>query len=108
MSEIEILTNRIVVLEGIINTLVKPDRYMFEKNIELAVGQTFKTNTASKLGVFGATPVVQQTSTGITGNMGVVGGAAVTESNTFFGNGATGFTIGDIVHHLKAYGILPN
>lgn len=63
--------------------------------------------TVTKLGLFGATPVVQPSTTGeATGYTGAAG-TALTHTDTFTGNSGTkAYTINDIVKHLKAVGIL--
>lgn len=74
-------------------------------------GQTFMTATANsggvQLGVYGATPVAQHSSTGET--TGFTGGAstACRVDSTFTGNvGATAYTLSDVVKALKNFGIM--
>lgn len=56
---------------------------------------------AKQMGFFGATPVVQQTTSIASATRTAVGGAAVNTNDTF-----GGYTIGQIVTALKAYGLL--
>lgn len=69
MNEIENLQNQINELKKIIDFLVFPDRYLFQRDIELFNGKNIKIGVStgtkigqsnSKIAFFGATPVVQQ------------------------------------------------
>ena len=59
------------------------------------------------LGVYGKTPVAQPSSTGQTAGFTAGAGTAVLSDSTFTGGtGTKAYTIGDIVKHLKAVGII--
>jgi hypothetical protein len=58
-------------------------------------------------GVYGKTPVAQPSSTGQTSGFTAGAGTAVLSDSTFTGGtGTKAYTIGDIVRHLKAVGII--
>lgn len=84
----------------------------FIDGLNITLGTTTGTkigvSALAKLGLWGATPVVQPSSTGETaGFASVIGGVAVDSNDTFTGNvGTKAYTISDIVKHLKAVGIL--
>ena len=62
---------------------------------------------ADTVGFFGATPVVQPSSTGEVDGFTVGTGTAVTDDSTFTGDvGSKAYTIDDIVKHLKNLGLL--
>lgn len=67
------------------------DRAYFERGIDLAPNTFLKTGSTVQLGLFGATPVTQQsavaTASGCTGNADDV--------------------VNDVVSKLQAYGLLP-
>ena len=68
-------------------------------------GTQYGTAAAQKLGKWGATPIVQPSSTGQTAGSTVGVGNNVNDDSTFTGGvGATAYTIGDIVKHLKNAG----
>ena len=112
------LEQRLIILEGMLALLVKSDRYVFQRdiqlldgrNIQLATGTGTKIGTAAdqKLGLWGATPVIQYQPTGVTSGFTNVGtGTEITEADTFSGNvGSQVYTIGDLVAALKKSGIL--
>jgi len=95
-------------LSGLLGT----DRYMFQRHLQVFDGRNihFGTSTGTKIGTestqklafYGATPIIQQTTTSQT--------AAAFSANTsgISDDSATwdGYTIGDIVAILKAYGLL--
>lgn len=67
----------------------------------------FTSPTGSLNGFYGATPVVQPSSTGQTAGFTAGAGTAVLSDSTFTGgSGSTAYTIGDVVKHLKALGLL--
>lgn len=68
------LEERVKLLEDLVNKMVKTDRYIFERQIQIFDGRSIIAGTnqgltigtvggssGQKLGFFGATPVVQQT-----------------------------------------------
>lgn len=64
-------------------------------------------DTSRKVGFFGATPVVQPSTTGTTTGFTAGTGTAVNDDSTFTGNtGSTAYTVGDIVNALKTLGLL--
>lgn len=79
------------------------------ENIELGTGTGTKIGTATtqKLGFWNATPIVQPSSVGQTAGFTAGSGTAVLSDSTFTGgSGTKAYTIGDLVKHLKAAGIL--
>jgi trimeric autotransporter adhesin len=88
-------------------------------NLLLYAGDHTSTNTGQRLGVqvqsngsaallgfFGQTPVVQPATGAGSTTMGGSGGSAVSSGNTFTGGGTAAYTIDDLVHALKALGLL--
>lgn len=64
-------------------------------------------SASDKGAFFGATPVVQPSTTGTTTGFTAGSGTGAKDDSTFTGNvGTTAYTIGDIVAHLKTLGIL--
>jgi hypothetical protein len=62
---------------------------------------------ADKIGFFGATAVVQPSTTGTTTGFTAGTGTTVVSGSTFTGNtGTTAYTIGDIVNALKLLGLM--
>lgn len=69
MTEIEILQQRVQILENLINGLVYSDRYIFQKNIQFneernimfghSLGTQIGTEATQKFAFHGANPVVQ-------------------------------------------------
>ncbi len=67
------LENRVAVLEGIIFKMVKSDRVLYSKHIEMLSGRNMilgtgtgtqiGTNTTQKIGFFGATPLAGNSAT---------------------------------------------
>ena len=97
-QEIQNLQKQVNDLKSKLDYFTYPDRFQFDRTV---------LHRGRKLGFYSLTPIAQPSSTGTTLNMTVVGGAAVTEANGFSGNLGTKFyTIGDIVLHLKALGLL--
>lgn len=101
------LEQRVAMLEGILDKIMKPDRFIFENPIAPgALGLNIGTKTTDKISLYGAVPVAQHSASGVT-DQSIVGGTAVHASDQF-GNGAGGnyYTISDIVAALEALGIL--
>lgn len=70
-------------------------------------GTQIATAPAQKLGFYGADPVAQPDTTGTLIGFDPGVGDRVLQDSTFTGNnGSAGYTIGDIVGHLKALGLL--
>lgn len=90
-----------------LDMVIKSDRYLFQRNVELIRGVDFKHGKDGRIGLFGKTPAVQHTTTG-SQSMSGTAGSTVGDASLFYGGGVTGFTIGDIVTTLKEYGLLPN
>lgn len=69
MNEIELLKQKVEILENLFFSLYKSDRYVFEKKIQLLDGRNVQlgnttgtkigTTTTEKLGFFGKTPIIQ-------------------------------------------------
>jgi len=74
------------------------------KNIQLAVGTGTKIGTAAtqKLGFFGETPVVQQTTSSQSPATFSAGTSGIVNDSATWG----GYTIGDIVAILQAFGLI--
>lgn len=76
----------------------------------IVIGSTTGTeigDASSKIGFYGATPVVQHSTTGEAAGMTLNSGDDIHETSTFTGNvGSKAYTIGDIVKALKNVGIL--
>lgn len=77
----------------------------------IAVGTTtgtkIGTSTSQKLSLWNATPIVQPSSTGQTSGFTAGAGTPVVDASTFTGGvGSTAYTIGDIVRHLKNFGLI--
>ena len=70
-------------------------------------GTQIGTGATQKLGFWGATPVVQPSTTGTTAGFTAGTGTGVNDDSTFTGNtGTAAYTIGDLVLALKQAGIL--
>lgn len=70
-------------------------------------GSKIGTATTQKIGFWNATPVAQYATTGTTTGFTAGGGTTATDASTFTGNqGATAYTVGDIVRALKLAGII--
>ncbi len=76
-EQVQELQQRIEYLEGIVNILIRKDRYYFRRNLDIdnvnlvlkpTIGTKIGTDTKQKLGFWGATPVVQD-SFGFNGTM---------------------------------------
>lgn len=63
--------------------------------------------SGQKIGLFGATPVAQQATTGTTTGFSAGSGTAAKDDSTFTGgSGSTAYTVGDVVLALKNLGVL--
>jgi len=113
MTEEEI---RELIRQGLID-FDRSDRFTIQKliqifdgrNIQLATGTGTKIGTATgqKIGIWNTTPIIQPSSTGETSGFTVGSGTGANDDSTFTGNsGSKAYTTGDIVKHLKAFGIL--
>ena len=92
-----------------LNRIERSDHYQFEKPLWGGPSGLWIGPSSGKIGFYNTTPVVQPSSNGHTSNMTTVGGTTVTESNGFQGNNSgTYYTIGDLVKHLKALGLIAN
>lgn len=70
-------------------------------------GDVYISKTGGKVGLFGATPVVQPNTTGTTTGFTAGAGTAVNDASTFTGGtGSTAYRISDIVLALKQLGLL--
>lgn len=104
--EIQNLQRQIDDLKYLLNLFIKPEKYLFPKDVSVAYQKALKTELGSFVGLYGVTPVVQPATTG-TVDHSVVGGTAIKDQDTFSdGAGGTYYTISDIVKALKAVGIL--
>jgi hypothetical protein len=111
------LEQRVQFLESVINALLKSDRYLFEKTIQLADGRNVQLGRTTgtkvglsaleKLGFFGATPVVQHGTTGESGGFTGGFGSTMTSTSTSTGGlGGNAYTFGDVVRALKKLGAM--
>ena len=77
------------------------------KNIESPDGEVMGQSATSKIGFHGATPVVQQATTGTTtGFTAGSGTATLSDSTHTGGSGTAAYTVSDIVLALKNLGLL--
>ena len=93
-------------------SLIKSDRFTFQRliqildgrNIQLGKGTGTKigTETTQKLGFFNKTPVIQQTTTSQTAATFSSNGSGITNDAATW----DGYTVGDIVAILKAFGLI--
>jgi hypothetical protein len=93
-------------------SLIKSDRYVFEKTIQILdqrniqVGRTtgtkIGTNSGEKIGFLGVTPVIQQTTSSQTPASFVANSSGIVNDSATW----NGYTIGDIVAILQAFGFI--
>lgn len=70
-------------------------------------GSRIGSTTGEKIGFWGATPIVQPSSTGQLVGFTAGGGTTATDESTYTGGvGSTAYTVGDIVRHLKNIGLI--
>lgn len=109
-EQIEQLQGQVMELRTIVNQLVGPaGEFLFKRDTTLGIKDTKIVLGAggSRVGFFGTAPVAQPSSVGDTSMTPQPAGTNVAHTNTWTGNtGSTGYTIGDIVKHLKELGIL--
>jgi hypothetical protein len=118
-ENLEISAGKTIIKEGAV-TIAELDRstgIKFSENLTMddgkqiildtTTGTEIGTATSQKLGLWGATPVVQPSTTGTTTGFTAGSGTGVNDDSTFTGNtGTKAYTIGDIVYNLKQCGIL--
>lgn len=72
-----------------------------------STGTKFGTATTQKLSFYNSTPIVQPSSVGETTGFTAGVGSAAKDDSTYTGNtGTKAYTVGDIVKHLKALGLI--
>ena len=108
----EQLEEKVLRLERDLDKYVKSDRHIFEKLIQIADGRNIQlgkangtkigTETSQKLGFFDTTPVIQQTTTSQTAASFTANTSGISDDSATWG----GYTVGDIVAILQAYGLL--
>ena len=70
-------------------------------------GAQIGTSAGQKLGLWGATPVAQQGTTGTTAGFTAGSGTTANSASTFTGGtGSAAYTVGDVVLALKKFGLL--
>lgn len=116
-DEIQQLKEKVQLLENILFSFIRSDRFDMSKNIQMQDGRNIQlatgtgtkiaTGSTQKLGFFNATPIVQPSSTGETTGFTAGSGTAVRDDSIFTGNtGSTAYRISDIIRHLKLLGLL--
>ena len=117
MNELELLQQRVKLLENVLFSFVKSDNFSFQKHITLFDGLNISTSigtgtkigtaTSQKIGFWNVTPVVQPSTTGATGVTSAGSGTAIKDDTTMTGSsGTTAYTLPDIIKHLKVVGII--
>lgn len=112
MPEIEQLNNRITLLENLIFDFIREGKYKVSKNIQMQDGRNFEFNTGTgtrlgtatgqKLGFFNTTPIIQQTTTSQTPSTFAANTSGIVDDSATW----AGYTIGDIVAILRAFGLI--
>lgn len=107
-QSVQIAVNDTAQIQFAANTITLTDGVNYV--LGTTTGTKFGSSAAAKLGLWGATPVVQPSTTGETAGYTQVGtsaGNGSLTSCTFTGNvGTKAYTISDIVKHLKNAGII--
>jgi hypothetical protein len=76
-------------------------------NVDINGNTAVGNANTDTIGFYGATKVAQPSSTGQTAGFTAGAGTAVLDDSTFTGGtGSTAYTLGDIVKHLKALGLI--
>lgn len=105
-------TNNSNFIYDIINGQIYSDSFFAVLSADFNNRILYSTTTnimswAGGLGFFAATPVGQQTHSGVTTGFSAATGTAVLSGSTFTGNvGSGAYTLGDVVAALKKYGLL--
>ena len=92
--------------------LLKSDRYTFQKHIQLldandisfgsTKGTRIGTTTTQKIGFFNKTPIIQQTTSSQTPSTFAANSSGIVDDSATW----AGYTIGDIVAILRAFGFI--
>lgn len=110
MNPLQQLQERVDSLEYMLMQILKGDKYLFNKNIEIGTGFDLKQGSGGKFGVFGAAPVTQPQGGGTnTDGHFAGGGTGLSLSDQFAGTGHSGgakFTLPEVVGALKDLGLL--
>lgn len=111
-EQVRQLENKVKMLEGLIFNLVRSDRYTVAKDVEILNGRKIQlgtsegtqmgTATDQKLAVLGSTPIIQQTTTSQTPASFVSNSSDIADDTATWG----GYTMGDIVAILQAFGFI--
>ena len=88
------------------------NRYTFQKNIQIfdarnihlgkTIGTQIGTETTQKLGFYGKTPVIQQTTSSQTAAAFTANSSGISDDTATWG----GYTVGDLVAILKVLGLI--
>lgn len=87
------LQDRVAKLEAQLDYFLRPNKYYFQRNIELGNGSTIGVAANSKVGFFGTTPVVKPATVTLTG-----GGASI--------DGNARIAIAGILSLLQSIGLM--
>lgn len=112
MTEVELLKQRVSDLEAIVNKIVRPERYVFERPLSSGAKGLIIGRESDKIGFFSADPVNRYALFFNTGNvdsgLSFSAGGTLTDNTSYNGAlGSTYYFIPDIVRALKKLGILP-